>query len=904
MSIANGTHIGPYQIAGWLGAGGMGDVYRARDARLAREVAIKVIAEASTSDVNRLHRFEQEARAVGQLNHPNILAVYDVGVHAGSPYIVSELLEGESLRARLERGALSTRKAIDYARQIAEGLATAHDRGIVHRDVKPENVFLTNDGRVKILDFGIAKLTRPSGDEVSRTGVPTDTASGLVIGTAGYMSPEQVRGEAVDARSDIFNVGTILYEMLTGRPSFARSTAAETMVAILREDPPKLVSTDVPPALERIVTRCLEKTREARFQSARDLSFALELTGTSDTAAAAGEASVVPRSRARYRAMPWMVAGVLALALAGLALWNLRPLPPPVPVRFSLALPAGQRLDASGGGHVVALSPNGAEAVYVASPSRLYLRSMSALEAKLIPGTERLEGVREPVFSPDGTSIVFFAMVDQTLKRIAVTGGAVQTICAAESPTGISWGPDGIVFGQGSKGIMQVSPDGGTPQLLVKINDGQVAHGPQVLPDGQHVLFTLATGTPPDRWDRAEIVVQSLKSGERKTLIQGGSDGRYVPTGHLVYAVSGTMYAIGFNVDRLQVEGSSVPMIEGVSRAAGSTAEVAVSGGANFSFSSTGSLVYVPGPVSISRAQKDIALQDRQGAVEPLKLPPGPYAVPRVSPDGTRIAFGNDDGGEGIVWIYDLSRKTAMRRVTFGGNNRFPIWAPDSKRLAFQSDRSGDPAVWSQPVDGGSAERLTQPDPGTSHAPESWSPNGETLLFSVTKGSDVALWMLSLRDRKAAPFGAVHSPTPPGAVFSPDGRWVAYSRTERGKTTIYVQPFPATGDVHQLVANASLPHHPRWSPDGTELFYNPRPGGHEVVRITTQPTFSFGNPEAVPKVFQGGPPDSRTSYDITPDGRFVGLVSAGQTEHVLGSLNEMHVVLNWFEELKARVPRR
>src|SRR5688572_29922427 len=378
MSIANGTHIGPYQIAGWLGAGGMGDVYRARDARLAREVAIKVIAEASTTDANRLHRFEQEARAVGQLNHPNILAVYDVGVHAGAPYIVSELLEGESLRARLERGALSTRRAIDYARQIAEGLATAHDRGIVHRDVKPENVFVTNDGRVKILDFGIAKLTRPSGDEVSRTGVPTDTESGMVIGTAGYMSPEQVRGEAVDTRSDIFNVGTILYEMLTGRPSFARSTAAETMVAILKEDPPKLVATDVPPALERIVMRCLEKTREARFQSARDLSFALELTGTTDTVAAAGEASVARQSRPRYRALPWIVAGVLALALAGVALWNLRPLPPPVPVRFSLALPAGQRLDASGGGHVVALSPNGAEAVYVASPSRLYLRSMSA----------------------------------------------------------------------------------------------------------------------------------------------------------------------------------------------------------------------------------------------------------------------------------------------------------------------------------------------------------------------------------------------------------------------------------------------------------------------------------------------------------------------------------------------
>ena len=281
MSVATGTRIGPYEIVGWLGAGGMGDVYRARDPRLGREVAIKLIPETFATDTLRVHRFEQEARAAGQLNHPNILAVYDVGTHAGAPYIVSELLEGESLRSRLQGGALPSRKAVDYARQTAEGLAAAHDKGIVHRDLKPDNLFITSDGRVKILDFGIAKLTRPSDDAARHTSGPTETEAGMVVGTAGYMSPEQVRGEAVDARSDIFSFGAILYEMLTGRPAFTRETAAETMAAILKEDPPEPLPTTVPPALERIVSRCLEKTRETRFQSARDLAFGLEvLSGT------------------------------------------------------------------------------------------------------------------------------------------------------------------------------------------------------------------------------------------------------------------------------------------------------------------------------------------------------------------------------------------------------------------------------------------------------------------------------------------------------------------------------------------------------------------------------------------------------------------------------------------------
>jgi serine/threonine-protein kinase len=397
---------------------------------------------------------------------------------------------------------------------------------------------------------------------------------------------------------------------------------------------------------------------------------------------------------------------------------------------------------------------------------------------------------------------------------------------------------------------------------------------------------------------KARIIVQSLASGERKTLVEGGSDARYVPTGHLVYAVGGSVFAVAFDVGRLEVGGGAVPMIEGVRRGAAS-----VTGGAQFSFGSNGSLMYIPGSVS---AQWDVALTDRKGGVQPLKLPPGPYEVPRVSPDGTRITFGTDDGKEAIVWVYRLSCEGAMQRVTFGGNNRFPVWSSDGKRVAFQSDRDGEQAIYWQLADGtGAAEPLTNAEPGESHEPESWSPKGDRLLFSITKGADVSLWMLSLSDRKVAPFGDVHSSTRTGAVFSPDGRWVAYASSEGSRKTIYVQPFPATGVKFQLFPKGAgqQPNHPLWSlPDGKQLFYNPGPGQFESVGVRTQPAFVFENPVAVPRPFPGASPLTRRPYDITPDGRFVAAIAAAQSESGRSTGQQIQVVLNWFEELRARVP--
>ena len=393
-------------------------------------------------------------------------------------------------------------------------------------------------------------------------------------------------------------------------------------------------------------------------------------------------------------------------------------------------------------------------------------------------------------------------------------------------------------------------------------------------------------------------MAQSLTSGERKILIEGGSDARYVPTGHIVYAVDGILYAIAFNAERLEVKGAAVPMVEGIGRSAGWE-----TGAAHFSVSSAGSLIYIPGPVSASGGRFGIALMDRKGEVKTLNLAPGPYSSPRVSPDGTRVAFGSDDGKEAIIYTYELSGETGMKRVTFGGKNQFPVWL-DAKRIAFQSDRDGTAAIFWQPVDGGDAVPLIKPQPGESYAPESWSPKADRLLFSVTKGSDVSLWTYSIQDRKAMPFGYAHSSYPTGAMFSPDGRWVAYANTERGKTTIYVEPFPSTGTKHQLPEKASdVPHAVGWSPDGRELFYVPKFGGFEAVAITTEPRFGFGSPVTVPRppsVFLG-PPNSRTLYDITPKGEFVVLVGAGRAAAGTPEAPQIQVVLNWFEELKARV---
>jgi serine/threonine-protein kinase len=876
----------------------MGEVYRARDAKLNRDVALKILPEAFASDPDRLARFRREAQVLASLNHPHIGHIYGFEDGVGQA-LVLELVEGPTLADRLAQGPLSCAEALPIARQIADALEAAHEQGIVHRDLKPANIKVRDDGTVKVLDFGLAKAFAAvsSSADADQMNSPTLTAHGtqmgVILGTAAYMSPEQAKGRVVDRRADIWAFGAVLYEMLAGRRAFKGEDTSDTLAAVLRQDVDwTALPAETPAGVRRLIARCLDRNLKQRL---RDIGEARIVLEDPDAGASPDAASSQPIAR---RVLPVVIATITTAVIVGIAWYSsLKPAPSLPVTRFMFALPDGQTFTGLTG-RSIAVSPDGTQVAYV-SDGRLYVRSLTEFDGRVVQGTESLQSVADPVFSPDGQSIVFHAASDGTLKRIAAGGGAAVTVTSATLPFGVSWGQDGILFGQEGRRIMRVSPNGGTPQEIVRAKDGEEAQGAQMLPDGRHVLFTVATGTSPDRWNSGHIVVESLASGERATVLEGGSDARYVPTGHLVYAVGGRAFAVAFDAPRLEVQSNPVAIIEGIRRS------LAGSGGAaQFTVSATGSLVYIPGPTAgfSGAGQLDLALTDRKGGVEALKFAPGAYATPRVSPNGRHVAFVADDGKEATIWIYDLSGTSAMRRVTFGGNNRFPIWSSDSTRIAFQSDREGDLAIFWQSADGtGSAERLTKPDPGTAHEPESWSPKGDSFLFGVSKGADVSLWTFSLPDRRAAPFGSVRSSTRTNAVFSPDGHWVAYGVTEQNRPAIYVQPFPPTGVRHQLTAE--LASQALWSPDGKELFYNPRPGGIAVVAVATQPTLTFGNPVDVPRPFQTGPPTVRRAFDITPGGKFVGLIVAGQTPAATREMNtQIRVVLNWFEELKQRVP--
>ena len=917
MGLTPGTRLGAYEVLSALGAGGMGEVYRARDTKLGREVAIKVLPEAWAFDADRAARFEREAQVLASLNHPHIAALYGMEESGGRHFLVMELVEGETLAERLARGALPVNAALEIAHQIAEALEAAHEKGITHRDLKPANVKITPNEQAKVLDFGLAKVMDPVAPAVSpapATNSPTlsmmATQAGVIFGTAAYMSPEQAQGLAADARSDVFSFGSVLYEMLTGRQPFQGDTVAALLASVLVREPDlAALPPHLNPRLPELLKRCLEKNPKRRWQAVGDLRAEIEAIAAAPLAVPAlTQQATTPRPPWR-RAMPVAGTALLVAALTSAAWWGFRPpLPPPTVTRFSFTLPQGQEFGAATQRQVVvAMSPDGMQVVYVAG-QRLYLRSIGNLEPRAISAADSRQDLRNPVFSPDGQSIVFWSGADNTLKRISARGGAAVTICPADPPFGMSWGIDGIVFGQGSKGVMRVSPNGGQPERLVSVKEGEEAHGPQVLPGGQAVLFTLATGTGADRWDRAQVVVQSLRSGERRNLVNGGSDARYLPTGHIVYALGGILFALPFDVKRLEVTAGPVPMVEGVQR----TLCCPNSGSAQFSFSDTGSLIYLPGSVGVPSNGRTLGLADRKGDLEILKLPRGSYEHPRISPDGRRVAFGTDDGKEAVVWIYELAGKTSMRRLTFGGRNRFPIWSADGQHVALQSNREGDMGIFWQRADGtGAAERLTKPDQGTSHVPESWSRDGTRFLFEVTKGSNVSLWTFSFEDKKATPFGGVRSATPITAAFSPDGRWVVYHSDETGRDAIYVQPFPATGAKYQIPKNdpSQNDHHPVWSSDGKELFYIPAVGALAAVSVTTRPSVAFGNAVPVPRKFTGGnnnsSQNSEREYDVTPDGKIVGptqVSEQGQTG--IYQAEEIRVVLNWMEELKARVPTK
>ena len=896
--IAVGTRMGPYEILGWIGEGGMGEVYRARDPRLARDVAIKVIRRSFATDADRVRRFEQEARAAGQLNHPNILAVYDSGVHDGTPYIVSELLEGESLRDRGKGIALPWRKAVAVARQIADGLGAAHAKGIVHRDLKPDNLFMTSDGRIKILDFGIAKLLQPIGNAKAHDGRPADTETGTVVGTTGYMSPEQVRGEDVDARSDIFTAGAILYEMLSGRAAFTRGSSAETTAAILKEDPPQPPGTSLPPELEHIVSRCLEKTREARFQSASDLAFALANLPESSTGGIAGT------RRLRLLAPYWVASAALVVALALLAsMWAPWRRVPPPPLRLAVELSPGlsiNGLDAQFGDGAV-LSPDGTTIAFVAQqseekPPQIYVRRLDQLGAQPLSGSDNAHSL---FFSPDSQWIGFFA--GPKLKKIAVTGGAAETLADAPELRGASWADnDTIVFAPdkrpGTRLLRVATSSGGTAAPVTELAEGeQIQQWPQVLPGGKAVLFT-SSGTT-GMYNSADLAVQPLPAGPRRVVLRGGYHGRYLPSGHLVYIHDGTLFAAPFDLDRLEVTGPPVAAIAGMR-------SNSITGGAQFSVSADGTLLYLPGP-SVG-AGIPIQWMDARGNTTSLRPALSNWANPTFSPDGERLVMDIREAPAGI-WVYELAQDKLTPVTTGPGDNIKAVWSPDGRAIAFASNRGSKstPNLYWQNADGtGEAHRLTESD--HPQRPGSWHPSGKFLAFDEVTGLHHTVMILPLEGdvvsglKAGTPRPFLDSGTMGSEpVFSPDGRWLAYSSQESGRAEVYVQPFPGPGPKTRVSTEGGFT--PTWSRTSHELFYG-FVDGRIMVATYRESAGTFVVEK--PRLWSEGRYQTRgpeRMFDLHPDGTRFALAPVSQSPNVARP-DKAILVFNFFDELRRIAP--
>ena len=894
MALTSGNRLGPYEILAPLGAGGMGEVYRARDTRLDRIVAVKILPTHLADRAELRERFDREARTIASLNHPHICSLYDIGHQDGTDFLVMEYIEGETLGARLAKGPLPLDVVLQIGIEIADSLDKAHRKGVTHRDLKPANIMLTKSGS-KLLDFGLAKLTHETSLAAGPfSQVPTAgdaiTAQGTILGTLQYMAPEQLEGKEADARTDIFAFGVVVYEMATGKRAFEGKSQASLIAAILERDPPAMSSLQpmTPAALDRVIKKCLAKEPEKRWQAASDLADELRwiAEGGSQVYSSSVASSAGIRPHGRRPLILSVVALLLGAVIASLLFWGLRPSPLSRPVtRAVITLPPGQQLAGMASGPAVALSPDGTHLAYVAiqgGTQQLYVRAMDSLTASPIPGTE---GAAEPFFSPDSQWLGFFA--GGKLKKVSLMGGAAQTLADALQPRGASWGSQGMIaFAPGVPSFLQqVSDAGGASQPLTRFEKGEVAQRwPEFLPGGKAVIF--AASTAGFNWNNAQVAVQTLGTGERRNLMQGGMQPRYAVSGYLVYLRGATLMAMGFDPQRLTVTGAAVPVVEGVLQST-------LNGAAQYSISVTGSLAYVAG--GIQSAQRRLVWVNRNGAEQPVATPPRAYRGFRLSPDGRQVALAIE-GQEVQTWLYDLSRET-LTRLTFEGDlNLNPIWTPDGKRIAFNSNKEGVANVYWQLADGsGRAERLTTSE--DTQFPMSWSPDGQQLAFvevSSTTGYDI--WVLRLSDRKAQPF--LRTPFNESAPrFSPDGRWLAYISDESGRYEIYVQPYPGPGGKWQISTEGGT--EPVWNPNGRELFYR---SGNKMMaaEITMQPGFSADKP----RVLFEGPyvptPFSFPNYDVSRDGqRFLMLKSSEAGE---AAPTQINVVLNWFEELKRRVP--
>jgi Tol biopolymer transport system component len=851
----------------------MGEVYRARDARLGRDVAIKVLPSGFARDADRLHRFTTEARAVAALNHPNIVSVYDIGSHEGAPYIVSELLDGAELRAQLDKGAIEPRRALEYAQQIARGMAAAHEQGIVHRDLKPENLFVTKDDRVKILDFGVAKLRAPAGEGTS---AETQTNPGTVLGTVAYMSPEQVRGEKADHRADVFAFGVILHEMLSGARPFRGTTGVEVMNAILNAEPPPVAGTDGPgidPQLAGIVRRCLEKSRQRRFQSASDLAFQLEALSLRSGTAPSAVAQPVRRGRARY-AWP-SVCAALALAALWLGVSDLRRsrITPPV-TRFQVALPEKAAFIPTVMSDALSVSPNGCCLAFLATADgqrSLWLRRLDAVAAEPLPGTA---DAISPFWSPDSRFIAFAA--DRKLKKIAIAGGSPETMCelSIEVSSG-SWGSAGVILigGNGAdfRGIYRVAETGGAVTPFLK-SDQEAGYWPSFLPDGQHFLHFE---------QRKGIYIGSLGSTETSLLLASSSHALYAPPGYLLFVREGSLVAQPFDATSRRLSGSPVPIGQ-------RTASFEPTGWAEFS-AGGGTLAYFMYTPTL------LQWFDRAGRLGATVGSAGMYDQFRLSPDSGRVAVSIRDTNTGLggLWFMELKRNTVTRVTADDADNGEPVWSPDGRRLALFQGGSRKTTVTIRDLSTGVEEH---PLPEGFQEPTDWSLDGEYLAFvnwdrkDPLTGADI--WFLPFDgDRKPVPFLRTRF-NELRARFSPNRRWVAYVSDESGSQEVYVRAFDGSGEKTRISPAGGT--RTSWRHDGTELFYLSADNQLMAVPVKTGTTFEAGAPVPLFRIASPGWSTYGNAFDVTSDGqRF--LIQTG----ISGAPSlPFTVVREWAAELK------
>jgi eukaryotic-like serine/threonine-protein kinase len=898
LALTLGVQLGHFTITRLLGAGGMGEVYEAHDTKLGRSVAIKVLSDTLLQRPDRMARFEREARLLASLNHPNIASIYGLEEAEGVRFLVLELVPGETLGDLFGAGPIDIFVALGLFRQVAEALEAAHESGIVHRDLKPANVKVTPAGQVKVLDFGLAKVFVDSISAAERTltGMADPTQEGFVVGTPAYMSPEQARGKAVDQRTDVWAFGCCLFEALAGQKAFDGETQSDRIAALLSRDPDwGALPPRTPVRIRDLLRRCLQRDLQRRLRHIGDARIEIEDALADPSAVTLMSGAAVPRVESRWRLLlPWGLAAALGLvAVIALleAFGGSVPKGPPL-TRFVVGLPSTAPLDL-GERTALTFSPDGSHLVYVAndklgrSPAgapQLFVRSMDEIEARPIAGTE---GAAGPFVSPDGQWIGFFA--GRSLKKVSVAGGAPMTVCDVTPVTrGASWASDDtiIIAPTTSNELQRVPAAGGTPQPLTALDAtaGEQAHlWPEVLPGGKAVLFTIKTTAA---FDEARIAVQRLGApGKPKVLIQGGTHARYAPSGHIVYARAGALLAVPFDLDRLEIRGAPLQVVQGVSMDPRF-------GVAHFALSTSGTLAYVPG--GAGGFSRSLLWVDRRGNARPITETRRAYLNPALSPDGEHLAV-TIEGTNQDIWVYDLARGT-LTRLTFDQSEEFgPVWTRDGARLAFTSQKAGrNPAIFSAPADGsGAPEPLLEG--AVARFPSSFSPRERVLGYTEETGRGGAdIWLLPLDD-PAQPRPLLRTPfRESAATFSPDGAWIAYVSNEAGRNEVYVQPYPGPGGKRQISTDGGTS--PVWAASGKELFY--RAGDAMlVVGIRTQPRFEADQPRLL---FRGpyeepARPDWPRNYDVAPDGqRFVMIRGEDSAP------TQIQVVLSWLEELRVR----